>query len=46
MFVQVFVLTLYVAVITKDAEKDAESDSIDVQPSVEANELIKVQKLS
>ena len=38
-------LTLYVAVFVKDAEKDAEADSIDVNPSIEANEQLKVSFL-
>ena len=42
---QVVLLTLYVAVIVKDAEKDIESDSIDVMPSIEANEQLKVGTL-
>ncbi|XP_070182767.1 polycystin-1-like [Littorina saxatilis] len=41
---KVMILTLYVAVIVKDAEKDVESGCIDVMASVESNEQLKEVK--
>ncbi|XP_076458276.1 polycystin-1-like [Babylonia areolata] len=41
---KVVVLALYVALVVRDAEKDVEADSIDVMPSIEANEQLKEVK--
>nr|KAG5687377.1 hypothetical protein BaRGS_019881 [Batillaria attramentaria] len=38
---KVVLMSLFVAIVVRDAEKDMESDAIDVQPLVEANEQLK-----